>query len=149
MYVWRKQSCRSVHISSTPDCLVACCTTGAETVKLGRGAMGSRLRDHWAPWTDASVFARSEQWKGLILAMVTPQEANLLCTRNILDEDNKIKYNTRGLTLKDLKPQTLSKAMKEQTFFPPVVRRILFMSRAGTQRLSSDVGIGCPDAKVE
>ena len=79
--------------------------------------MGSRLRDQWASWTDASVFARTEQWKGLILAMVTPQEANLLCTRNILDEANKIKYNTRGLTLKDLIPDTFESNEKSQLPF--------------------------------
>ena len=118
-YVWLKQSFRSIHISSTSDCLVPCCTSGVDTVKLGGGAMGSRQRD-------PSVFARPDQQKSFLLAMVTAHEANLLCTRNIKDKANKIKCNTGGLTLKDLKPDT----------FPPVVRRILLVGRADRQKTS-------------
>ena len=62
------------------------------------------------------VFTQSVQWKSFLSAMVTVHEADLLCMRNG-KEITKNKYNQRGLTLKDLKPDTFKSNEKSKLSF--------------------------------
>ena len=41
-------------------------------------AMGSCFREQLTHWTDPAVFTQPDQWKGLLSAMVTAHEADLL-----------------------------------------------------------------------
>ena len=75
--------------------------------------MGSRFREQLTHW---AVFTQSVQWKGFLSAMVTVHEADLLCMRNG-KEITKNKYNQRGLTLKDLKPDTFESNEKSKLSF--------------------------------
>ena len=97
--------------------------------KLGSGAMGSRFREQLTHSTDRAVFTQSDQWKGLLSAMVAAHEADILYMRNFLEDITKNKYNQGGLTLKDLKPDTFREQRQEQVVFPSVVRRVLIVGR--------------------
>ena len=79
--------------------------------------MGSRFREQLTHWTDAAVFTQRDQWKRFLSAMVTAHEADLLYMRNFLEEITKNKYNQGGLTLKDLKPDTLESNEKSKLSF--------------------------------
>ena len=81
--------------------------------KLGSGVMGSRFREQLTHWTDPAVFSQPDQWTGFLSAMVTAHEADLLYMRNFLEEITKNKYNQGGLTLKDLKPDTVREQREE------------------------------------
>ena len=76
--------------------------------------MGSRFREQLTHWTDAAVFTQPDQWKGVLSAMVTAHEADLLYMRNFLEEITKNKCNQGGLTLKDLKPDTFESNEKSK-----------------------------------
>ena len=68
-------------------------TASPTFLELGSKTMGSRFPEQLTHWTDPAVFNQSDQWEGLLSAMVTAHEADLLYMRNFLEEITKNKYN--------------------------------------------------------
>ena len=91
-------------------------------LKLGSGAMGSRLREKLTRWTDPTVFTQPEQWKGFLSAMVTAHEADILYMRIFLEEITKNNYNQGGTDAERSQTRHFREQREEQFVLPSMVR---------------------------